>query len=91
MPTTPHNDSQLNTPTRATTCNPPIRALHVHQTRTPRMQHPTTRVANVTSIDKTSTAPTEAKVGIALECTQIRSRGVAPAPANKSRHHGACA
>ena len=46
-PTKPHNDNQLNTPTRATTGNPPTRVLHVHQTRTPRMQHFTFCACNI--------------------------------------------
>ena len=33
-PTTPHNGDQLNTPTHATTINPPTRALYMYQDRT---------------------------------------------------------
>ena len=44
------------------------------------MHHSTTHATQVAPIDKRSPAPTEAKVGVTPECTQIRGRGAGAAP-----------
>ena len=59
MPTTPHNGNQLNTPTQATTSNPPTGALYMYQDRTRHMHHSTTHATKVAPVDKQSPAPTE--------------------------------
>ena len=51
--------------------NPPTRALHVHQSRTPRMHHSTTHATKVTSMDKQSTM---AMYGLHAICGLVSKR-----------------
>ena len=74
---------QHKTHKRATNGNPPIRALRMYQTRTPRTQHPTAHATKVAPTDKESTAPTQEST------RESRRRGNTPAPASAPRHRSA--
>ena len=77
-PTTPHNGNQLNTPTRATTSNPPTRALYMHQDASHASLHNTCRQGGTNR--QAMPSPNRAKVGIAPECAQIRNGGGGESP-----------
>ena len=86
---TTHNGIQLNTPTGATTWNPPTRALHAHQTRTRHMHQDATHATEVAPVNKQSPAPAEARVGVAPEYTPgIHSDGCIPSQAPKQGRRG---
>ena len=86
-PTTLHNDNQLNKGTTCKVTNPCSTRLRELQPATrlpgasPALAQETTHAAlhntchQVMPINKQSTAPTEVKVRIIPECTQIGSRG----------------
>ena len=69
------------------TGNPPTRALHMHQTRTPCMHHSTAHATEVAPKDQQSTASTDAKAGIAPMRVQIfGSRGAGQRPGSARKH-----
>ena len=70
--TTAQNGNQLNPSTRATSGNPATRALHMHQTRTPRMHHSTAYVTKIAP--KYKHGPDRGQSRTPPECTQNESR-----------------
>ena len=76
-----HTTQAANSTTRPPNGNPPTRALHMHQTRTPRTHHSTAQATKVAPADRENTAPTAGKAGTPLPTahpTDTEAPGQAP-------------